>query len=187
MSMSAMARALVSLDQMGEYNKVKRMAVLKDVHSAGKSTLFKLLTGELTPSDGQVNRNGRLRLAYFAQHHIDQLDLNVSPVAFLQQRFPGKSEQEYRGHLGAFGITGMTGLQLLNTLSGGQKSRVTFAALSLQVSTVIAETCRPTDRANAASARVAPGRAYKSFGYIRYGRTDRRTQSLGRWSDHDLS
>lgn len=99
---------------------------------AGKSTLLKLLIGELQPSAGQVNRNGRLRIAYFAQHHLDQLDLTLSSVAFLASRFPGRSEQEYRQHLGAFGITGMTGLQTLGTLSGGQKSRVTFALLSLQ-------------------------------------------------------
>jgi len=51
---------------------------------------------ELAPTAGQLNQNGRLRRAYFAQHHVDQLDLSVSPVAFLAQRFPGKSEQEYR-------------------------------------------------------------------------------------------
>lgn len=100
--------------------------------SAGKSTLLKLLTGENEPSMGKVNRNGRLRIGYFAQHHLDQLDLDLSPVAFLAQKFPGRSEQEYRQHLGGFGITGMTGLQTLKTLSGGQKSRVTFALLSLQ-------------------------------------------------------
>ena len=41
----------------------------------------------------------------FAQHHIDSLDLNVNSVAFLAKMFPGKTEQEYRQHLGAFGIT----------------------------------------------------------------------------------
>ena len=104
---------------------------------AGKSTLIKLLMGEIQPLSGQLNQNGRLRRAYFAQHHLDQLDLNLSPVAFLALRLPGKTEQEYRQHLGAFGITGMTGLQTLNTLSGGQKSRVTFALLSLSVGFVI--------------------------------------------------
>lgn len=88
--------------------------------------------GDLAPQSGQVNRNGRLRIGYFAQHHLDQLDLDLSPVAFLAKRFPGRSEQEYRQHLGAFGITGMTGLQTMNTLSGGQKSRVSFGMLSLQ-------------------------------------------------------
>lgn len=52
-------------------------------------------------------------------------------MAFLQAKFPGKSEQEYRSHLGAFGITGLTGLQKIGTLSGGQRSRVSFAVLSM--------------------------------------------------------
>ncbi|KDE06255.1 ATP-binding cassette, sub-family F, member 3 [Microbotryum lychnidis-dioicae p1A1 Lamole] len=101
-------------------------------NGAGKSTMLKLLIGELQPTSGQQTRNGRLRIAYFAQHHIDSLDLTVNSVQFLAKMFPGKSEQEYRQHLGAFGITGMTSLQLIGTLSGGQKSRVSFATLSLQ-------------------------------------------------------
>ncbi|KAG8866042.1 hypothetical protein FRC20_009146 [Serendipita sp. 405] len=108
-----------------------RIAVV-GANGAGKSTLIKLLTGELEPQAGQLNRNGRLRIGYFAQHHVDQLDPTVSSVAFLASKFPGKTELEYRSHLGAFGITGLTGLQLIGTLSGGQKSRVAFAALSLQ-------------------------------------------------------
>lgn len=56
----------------------------------------------------------------------------MTPVQFLASKFPGKSEQEYRQHLGNFQISGMTGLQLIGTLSGGQKSRVAFSVLSLQ-------------------------------------------------------
>ncbi|KAG2176464.1 hypothetical protein INT43_005704 [Umbelopsis isabellina] len=100
-------------------------------NGAGKSTMLKILTGDLKPITGIVNRNGRLRIAYFTQHHIDQLDLTKSAVAFMADRYPGKSEEEYRRHLGAFGITGMVGLQVMKTLSGGQKSRVAFACLSL--------------------------------------------------------
>jgi len=94
--------------------------------------MIKLLTGELRPLSGQVNRNGRLRIGYFAQHHVDSLVQTMSPVQFLASKFPGKSEQEYRAHLGNFQISGMTGLQMIGTLSGGQKSRVAFSALSLQ-------------------------------------------------------
>ncbi|KAI9248899.1 P-loop containing nucleoside triphosphate hydrolase protein [Phascolomyces articulosus] len=101
-------------------------------NGAGKSTMLKLLTEQVQPNSGEVHRNGRLRIAYFTQHHIDQLDLTKSPVAFMADRFPGKNEEEYRRHLGAFGITGMVGLQVMKTLSGGQKSRVAFAILSLQ-------------------------------------------------------
>ncbi|KAG8959136.1 hypothetical protein FRC03_008399 [Tulasnella sp. 419] len=101
-------------------------------NGAGKSTVIKLLTGELRPLGGHQTRNGRLRIGYFAQHHVDTLTPTISPVAFLASKFPGKSEQEYRSHLGAFGITGLTGLQTIGTLSGGQKSRVAFSVLSMQ-------------------------------------------------------
>lgn len=56
--------------------------------------------------------NSLLRLpcsAYFSQHHVDTLTPNVSPVTFLASKFPGRTEQEYRQHLGSFGITGLTG------------------------------------------------------------------------------
>ena len=46
---------------------------------------------------------------YFAQHHVDTLTPNMSPVQFLASKFPGKTEQEYRSHLGNFQISGMTG------------------------------------------------------------------------------
>lgn len=101
-------------------------------NGAGKSTLIKLLISELKPMAGHVNQNGRLRIGYFAQHHVDNLIPTMNPVQFLQSKFPGKTEQEYRSHLGNFQISGMTGLQAIGTLSGGQKSRVAFAVLSLQ-------------------------------------------------------
>jgi ATP-binding cassette, subfamily F, member 3 len=69
---------------------------------------------------------------YFAQHHVDTLIPTMNPVQFLAHRFPGKTEQEYRQHLGNFQISGLKGLQPIGTLSGGQKSRVAFSVLSLQ-------------------------------------------------------
>ena len=100
-------------------------------NGAGKSTLMKLLIGQIAPVDGDAKRNPRLRIGFFTQHHIDQLDLAATPVSFLASKFLGRTEQEYRQHLGAFGVTGTTGLQRIATLSGGQKSRVAFAQLSL--------------------------------------------------------
>ena len=100
-------------------------------NGAGKTTVLKLLIGALTPTKGLISQNPRLRIGFFAQHHIDALDMTASPVTFLARTHPGKNDEEYRRHLGAFGITGTTSLQKMALLSGGQKSRVAFALLSL--------------------------------------------------------
>ncbi|KUJ20643.1 P-loop containing nucleoside triphosphate hydrolase protein [Mollisia scopiformis] len=100
-------------------------------NGAGKTTVLKLLIGKLSPTSGLISQNPRLRIGFFAQHHVDALDLNTSAVGFMAKNYPGKQDEEYRRHLGAFGITGMTGLQKMELLSGGQKSRVAFACLSL--------------------------------------------------------
>ncbi|KAL7271361.1 ATP-binding cassette, regulator of translational elongation [Rhizina undulata] len=100
-------------------------------NGAGKTTVLKLLIGQLSPSSGIITQNPRLRIGFFAQHHVDALDLTQSAVSFCATKFPGRTDEEYRRHLGAFGITGTTGLQKMALLSGGQKSRVAFACLSL--------------------------------------------------------
>lgn len=101
-------------------------------NGAGKTTVLKLLMGKLAPTAGLVSQNPRLRIGFFAQHHVDALDLAMSAVGFCAKMSPGKTDEEYRRHLGAFGITGPTGLQKMELLSGGQKSRVAFSLLSLQ-------------------------------------------------------
>lgn len=105
---------------------------LVGANGAGKTTLIKLLLEQLKPLTGQATRNGRLRIGYFAQHHVDGMDLNMSAVQWMAHEFPGKNEEEYRRHLGGFGITGTLGLQKMQFLSGGQKSRVAFACLSMR-------------------------------------------------------
>jgi ATP-binding cassette subfamily F protein 3 len=100
-------------------------------NGAGKTTILKLLIGRLEPTSGVISQNPRLRVGYFAQHHVDALDLNDSAVGFMAKTYPGRTDEEYRRQLGAFGITGTTGLQKMELLSGGQKSRVAFACLAL--------------------------------------------------------
>ncbi|KAL2888365.1 putative ABC transporter ATP-binding protein C29A3.09c [Ceratocystis lukuohia] len=100
-------------------------------NGAGKTTVLKLLIGKLTPTSGLISQNPRLRVGYFAQHHVDALDLDMSAVSFMAKMYHGRTDEEYRRQLGAFGITGTTGLQKMGVLSGGQKSRVAFACLAL--------------------------------------------------------
>lgn len=100
-------------------------------NGAGKTTILKLLIGKLSATKGTISQNSRLRVGFFAQHHVDALDLTTSAVSFMAKTYPGRTDEEYRRQLGAFGITGTTGLQKMEVLSGGQKSRVAFACLAL--------------------------------------------------------
>lgn len=113
-----------------------RVAIV-GANGSGKTTLLKLLIGELEPKLGIIQRHGRLRIAYFSQHHVDALEEDgeagkYSVVGFLEKKFPGKTLEEYRNLLGRFGITGNTATQSIRTLSGGQKSRVVFAMMAVQ-------------------------------------------------------
>jgi len=106
-----------------------RLGVL-GANGAGKSTLLKLLNGELTPCSGEVKRHPRLKVATFAQHHVNQLELALTPLQHMCKTYPLAKEQELRNHLGGFGLGGGLALRPIGTMSGGQKSRVVFATLT---------------------------------------------------------
>lgn len=72
-------------------------------NGAGKSTLLNLAIGLLNPSKGMSTRHSRLRIAHFSQHHLDVLDMNLTPVQFLAKKFPGRGEEDYRRALGKVG------------------------------------------------------------------------------------
>lgn len=84
-----------------------------------------------TPTDGMLTTHRGLKFGYFAQHHVDQLNMSTTCVGLLQEAFPGKPVEEYRRQLGSFGISGDLALQLVASLSGGQKSRVAFAKMCM--------------------------------------------------------
>ncbi|KAL9259154.1 ABC transporter F family member 3-like protein [Drosera capensis] len=98
----------------------------------GKSTILKLISGELQPSSGTVFRSAKVRIAVFSQHHVDGLDLSSNPLLYMMRCYPGVPEQKLRAHLGSFGITGNLALQPMYTLSGGQKSRVAFSKITFR-------------------------------------------------------
>ncbi|KAK0586268.1 hypothetical protein LWI29_003920 [Acer saccharum] len=98
----------------------------------GKSTILKLIAGELQPSSGTVFRSAKVRIAVFSQHHVDGLDLTSNPLLYMMRCFPGVPEQKLRSHLGSLGVTGNLALQPMYTLSGGQKSRVAFAKITFK-------------------------------------------------------
>lgn len=100
----------------------------------GKSTLLKLMTGNLSSTGGTISRHSHLKIGVYSQHSADQLDLTKSALEFVRDKFYNISQdwQYWRGQLGRYGLTGEGQTALMGTLSEGQRSRVVFALLALE-------------------------------------------------------
>jgi ATP-binding cassette subfamily F protein 3 len=112
----------------------KSRVVLLGENGLGKTTLVKLMLGTLEPSSGEVHRAGQARVGLVNQHHADQLDLTLTPLQFLMDKFPGDGsyahEQALRSHLHGAGVLSEHQVLPASALSGGQRSRVALAAVS---------------------------------------------------------
>jgi len=106
-----------------------RVGVL-GANGAGKSTLVKTLAEELAPQAGERRASRGLAIGYFAQHQLDMLDLQATPLMHLARIAPDNREQELRNYLGGFGFSGDSVTGLVGPMSGGEKARL---ALSLIV------------------------------------------------------
>jgi len=108
----------------------KSRIALVGANGAGKSTLINLMVGDLEPTRGLATRDLRIRWGFFTQHHVDTLELHLTPAGALQKAFPKADPLQIRSHLGSFGVSGDMALQPIYTLSGGQKSRVALAKIT---------------------------------------------------------
>lgn len=114
--------------------------VIVGANGIGKSTLLKLMIGELKPSDGEVEYNRRSRVGVYNQHFIDSLPMDKTPIEYIQECSRKTEElpvQEVRKLLGRFGLTGKTHVLKNEQLSGGQKARVAFASIYVENPNVI--------------------------------------------------
>ena len=101
-------------------------------NGAGKSTLIKLLAGALKPQGGELKFAKETNIGYFAQHQIEQLHPEHTPLEHLQQIDPQAREVELRNHLGGFGFSNDMALNPVAPLSGGEKSRLVLSMLIYQ-------------------------------------------------------
>ena len=101
-------------------------------NGAGKSTLVKTLVGDLELCHGERQESDNLQIGYFAQHQLEALDMNASPLLHIKRISPKASEQEIRNFLGTFGFYGDRALESVQTFSGGEKARVALSMIAWQ-------------------------------------------------------
>lgn len=92
----------------------------------GKSTLSKLLAERLEPMEGKVTRSSKLRIGYFAQHQVDELHLDETPLDHIRRLRPNEAPPKLRARLAGFGLMVDQADTLVGKLSGGQKARLSL-------------------------------------------------------------
>lgn len=101
-------------------------------NGAGKSTLIKLLAGELAPVRGDIGLAKGIKLGYFAQHQLEFLRADESPLQHLARLAPQEMEQKLRDYLGGFGFQGDKVSENTERFSGGEKARLVLALIVWQ-------------------------------------------------------
>ncbi len=100
------------------------------VNGAGKSTLVKGLVGALQPQKGKLRNGQGLEIGYFAQHQLDQLRGDESPLEHMRRLAPDVREQELRDFLGGYRFSGDFASSPVGPMSGGEKARLALALLA---------------------------------------------------------
>lgn len=112
-----------------------RIAIV-GANGTGKSTLLNLITGQLQPTRGSLNRHPGLKLAKYSQHSADQLPYDKSPLEYFgelyREKYPDKDTQFWRQQLGRFGLTGAHQTSPIRQLSDGLRNRVVFSQLAME-------------------------------------------------------
>lgn len=107
----------------------ERIGIL-GVNGAGKSTLVKAIVGDLEPMAGELRRGQGLEIGYFAQHQLDQLRMDETPLEHLRHLAPDTREQELRDFLGVYRFSGTFAESPVGPMSGGEKARLALALIA---------------------------------------------------------
>ncbi len=92
----------------------------------GKSTLSKLLAGKLQTSEGKFTKSSKLRIGYFAQHQVDELHIDETPLQHVMRLRPAEGQPRLRARLAGFGLMADQAETAVGRLSGGQKARLSL-------------------------------------------------------------
>ncbi|MGB1322379.1 MAG: ATP-binding cassette domain-containing protein, partial [Vibrio gallaecicus] len=101
-------------------------------NGAGKSTLIKLLSGELKQQGGELSYSQGVKIGYFAQHQLETLHPEETPLQHMMQIAPKHTEQQLRDYLGSFGFQGEKAMDKVAPFSGGEKARLVLALVVWQ-------------------------------------------------------
>jgi ATP-binding cassette subfamily F protein 3 len=96
----------------------------------GKTTLARLLAAQLKPQEGHFATAGKLRVGYFTQYQVEELDSGDTPLEHMSRLMKGASPAAVRGQLGRFGFTGDMATQAVGKMSGGERARLALALIT---------------------------------------------------------
>jgi ATP-binding cassette, subfamily F, member 3 len=96
----------------------------------GKTTLARLLAAQLAPMDGEMAATGKMRVGYFTQYQVEELDGKDTPLEHMTRMMKGASPGAVRGQLGRFGFSGQKATTLVGKLSGGERARLALALIT---------------------------------------------------------
>ena len=96
----------------------------------GKTTLARLLAAQLKPMDGAMNAAGKMRVGYFTQYQVEELDRSETPLQHMSQLMKGATPSAVRGQLGRFGFSGTKATTEVGKLSGGERARLALALIT---------------------------------------------------------
>ena len=96
----------------------------------GKTTLARLLAAQLPPMQGEVHAPGKLKVGYFTQYQVEELDSADTPLEHMSRLMPGATPAAVRAQLGRFGFSGPRATQKVGEMSGGERARLALALIT---------------------------------------------------------
>ncbi|MEZ0495068.1 ABC-F family ATP-binding cassette domain-containing protein [Sphingomonas sp. IW22] len=96
----------------------------------GKTTLARLLAAQLAPMEGAMNASGKMRVGYFTQYQVEELDRDETPLQHMTLMMKGASQSAVRAQLGRFGFEGHKATTEVGKLSGGERARLAIALIT---------------------------------------------------------